>query len=103
MRIIMSLFMVVIAVLVLSALTPVMAEMFNFTKASNSFNCVGYEHPTDPSLSYNSSLSGNTSSFGCQISSFAIPIIVLGAIVAFLMFLMYGPSTREESILAYQQ
>lgn len=101
MKILMGILMAVMAVLILSALTPVMQDLMVDNRASNVFNCNGYIDSNNEVLSYNSSLESN--SFGCQITNFGIPLIILSILIGIIMFTLYGGPSQKETDMLYAQ
>lgn len=101
MRVLIGILVGVMAVLVLSALTAPMQDLMLDNRASNVFNCNGYIDSRNEVLSYNSTLESNT--FGCSVTSFGIPLIVLAIMIGIIMFTLYGEPTREQTYSAYGQ
>ena len=102
MRILIGLLVGVMAVLVLASLTAPMQDLMLDNRASNVFNCNGYIDATNAVLSYNSTLESNT--FGCSVTSFGIPLIVLSILIGIIMFTLYGEpaSPQQPTYQGYQ-
>ena len=92
MRLLVTVFVGVFALIVLAAITPAVAELFVDTQASTSFNCNGYVDADNAANSYNSSL--NTNSFGCTVSNISTPLWVLGIVIVIILAAM-APSRPE--------
>ena len=99
MRILIGIMIGVFAVLILASLTQPMQELFSLTRASDTFNCNGYVHPTNTGLNYNSTLESNT--LGCSVSGFGVGFIVLATIIGIIMFILYGEPERPQIPQAY--
>jgi amino acid permease len=95
MRILIGIMIGVFAVLILASLTNPMQELMQKTRGSDGFNCAGYVDATDASKSYNASLSGNTNTIGCSVSSFGVGFIVLATIIGIIMFILYGEQKEQ--------
>jgi hypothetical protein len=82
--------MLVFTILTLVAVLPAFKSTFNLARQSNSMNCPGYTHPTNPVLSYNSSLA--TETIACTGIDLGIPLIVLGILIGGIVAIISGRS-----------
>ena len=82
--------MLVMSLLVLVAVLPAFKTTFNYARQSNSMNCVGYTHDTNPALSYNASKPSET--IACVGIDIGIPMIVLGILIGGIVAVISGRS-----------
>ena len=63
-------------------------------REAQNLNCADYAHATNPAKSYNSTLYSNV--FGCTIVGLALPLLILGVIIAGIMIVMYGQKQEPQ-------
>ena len=83
-----GLLMLVFTILVLVAILPAFKSTFNLARQSDSMNCPGFTHATNPVLSYNSSMA--TETIACTGIDLGIPLIVLGILIGSIIAIISG-------------
>lgn len=91
-----GLILTIIGMIILGVMFGPMSEIINPAKGSDVFNCPGYVSTIGTNTSYNSSLSGNTNTFGCQTINLMLPGVGIAFIVVGIMTMLYGSNIPRE-------
>jgi len=98
-QIMIGIMIMVMAVIIFIATLPAIKSLMDNLRQSDSLNCNGYVHPTNPSLSYNSTLQEDTLS--CTIIDIGLPYLILGVLIGVVSLLLRNRLVEPEQPTGY--
>ena len=89
----MGIFFAVFGIIILIGISPALIDLTQDLKTNSTFNCAD-------SSDYDSN-NPDTNTFGCTISDLAVPLLILGVIIASIIIVLYGRK-EEQPMQQYQ-